>query len=389
MRARWLSGFCGVLLLTDPVFAQQSIKIGVAAPFSGSLASFGTPIFAGARTAAETINAAGGIDGRRIEIVPFDDAGHPAQAAAIAQRMAAERINFAIGHATNITSLAAADAYAAAGILQIELRAAPERPNRRPSWNLLRICGPDRERGSVLADYLRRQLNVTTVGVVHEDSAFGRAMENQLRSGLGAAGMTPVAAEEVATPENVPDAVRRVQQRGAGAIVLNLTNIAAVNFSAVRSQASNARVFIDWTTPEAFTLRDQPQPNAGGPYILQEIDQMVGSQVPAALNQWRNLGVFASNGAVLAFAAVQVITQGLARVRSEEPQRVSDWVRSGQSIPTILGDLRFTPSGEARVPRFAIYGVGPGRFRPNGTEVTCDKGCACKDGGCSNDCCPR
>ena len=62
----------GAAVLTQPVFAQQPIKIGVINPFSGPLALYGGEMTRGFELAVDQANAAGGLLGRKIEIVRGD-----------------------------------------------------------------------------------------------------------------------------------------------------------------------------------------------------------------------------------------------------------------------------------------------------------------------------
>src|ERR1700692_5110108 len=77
-----------VLAGVAPGSAQsQTIKIGVPVPLSGSSANAGTDIVNGAKLAAARINAAGGVLGKQIEIVPEDDACDAQTAVLAAQNL--------------------------------------------------------------------------------------------------------------------------------------------------------------------------------------------------------------------------------------------------------------------------------------------------------------
>ncbi|HSU04175.1 MAG TPA: ABC transporter substrate-binding protein [Acetobacteraceae bacterium] len=65
--------------------AAEPIKIGVISEFSAVL---GEPIARGAQLAADDINAKGGIDGRQVEIVAYDDHSSAADAVRAFQRLA-------------------------------------------------------------------------------------------------------------------------------------------------------------------------------------------------------------------------------------------------------------------------------------------------------------
>ncbi len=67
--------------------AADTIKIGFHAPLTGFAASDGKSALTGAELAVEQVNAAGGIDGKMLELVVYDDQAKPAQAIPIANKL--------------------------------------------------------------------------------------------------------------------------------------------------------------------------------------------------------------------------------------------------------------------------------------------------------------
>ena len=67
--------------------AQQTIKIGVIQPLTGAFAASGTYVSNGAKIAADEINAAGGVLGRKIELVVEDNKSNPTEAASVAEKL--------------------------------------------------------------------------------------------------------------------------------------------------------------------------------------------------------------------------------------------------------------------------------------------------------------
>jgi len=67
--------------------AQQTIKVGVIQPLTGAFAASGTYVSNGARIAADEINAAGGVLGRKIELVVEDNKSNPTEAASVAEKL--------------------------------------------------------------------------------------------------------------------------------------------------------------------------------------------------------------------------------------------------------------------------------------------------------------
>ncbi|MEJ2640889.1 MAG: ABC transporter substrate-binding protein [Desulfosarcinaceae bacterium] len=76
-----------VLFAIGGAWAAESIKIGFHAPQTGFAASDGKSATIGAELAVEQINAAGGVNGRMLELVVYDDGAQPAQAIPIANKL--------------------------------------------------------------------------------------------------------------------------------------------------------------------------------------------------------------------------------------------------------------------------------------------------------------
>src|SRR5699024_4134105 len=66
---------CG--LLPSPVSAEQTLRIAVIDTLSGPFAKEGDAMVRHLRFVAERLNADGGVLGKTIEIVPFDNKGSP------------------------------------------------------------------------------------------------------------------------------------------------------------------------------------------------------------------------------------------------------------------------------------------------------------------------
>lgn len=78
---------CGALVTVNSAFAAAPIKIGV---ISEAQAVAGSSIAPAAQLAADEINAKGGVDGRKIEIVVYDDHSSSAEAVRAFQRAVSE-----------------------------------------------------------------------------------------------------------------------------------------------------------------------------------------------------------------------------------------------------------------------------------------------------------
>ncbi|MGB7604103.1 MAG: ABC transporter substrate-binding protein [Lutisporaceae bacterium] len=97
-----------------------AIKIAVAAPMTGDNAEYGKGFLNAAQMKAEEWNANGGVLGRKIEIVPFDDKNSGEEAASIAQKIISDKdIVGVIGHFASGVCMVAAPTYEENKVIEI------------------------------------------------------------------------------------------------------------------------------------------------------------------------------------------------------------------------------------------------------------------------------
>ena len=81
------AGLVGAALLAGPAAAQDAIRIGVTQPLTGAFAASGNYVTQGAKIAEDQINAAGGVLGRKIQLVVEDNKSNPTEAVSTAEKL--------------------------------------------------------------------------------------------------------------------------------------------------------------------------------------------------------------------------------------------------------------------------------------------------------------
>ena len=107
MKKLLLTGVAFGLGLAFSGAANAQIKIGVAGPITGPNAAFGAQLKNGVEQAVEDINAAGGINGQKLQIVVGDDVSDPKQGVSVANKFAAEGVKWVVGHFNSGVSIPA------------------------------------------------------------------------------------------------------------------------------------------------------------------------------------------------------------------------------------------------------------------------------------------
>ncbi|NNF78490.1 MAG: ABC transporter substrate-binding protein, partial [Rhizobiales bacterium] len=106
----------GLGLMAGTALAD-TVKIGINAPLTGFAAADGKSALTGAELAVEQANAAGGIDGKMIELVVYDDQASPKESVPIAQKLIEkDGVPIAISGSYSGATRAAAGVYQEAGV---------------------------------------------------------------------------------------------------------------------------------------------------------------------------------------------------------------------------------------------------------------------------------
>ncbi|MCG5240584.1 ABC transporter substrate-binding protein [Azospirillum doebereinerae] len=158
---------------------REPLHIAVVGPLSGPDAAIGLALRKGAALRADTINAAGGVNGHPVALMPFDDENDKGKSLEIARRLAADPSVLAvIGHHPDAADSAAA-IYAGRKIPLIAprpfLRPADAAPN---PW----LFAINLDRGNetrFLANYVRNVVGEPTVAIVREDSEQAAVLAGQ------------------------------------------------------------------------------------------------------------------------------------------------------------------------------------------------------------------
>lgn len=112
MRRSWkgfwlLSLVAGLVLAVGPVWAQDTVKVGVVGPRTGPAAATGKAFEEGIKLATDYVNGKGGVLGKKLEIVFEDTAGAPDKAASGFERLATrDKVVMVLGESHSSSALA-------------------------------------------------------------------------------------------------------------------------------------------------------------------------------------------------------------------------------------------------------------------------------------------
>jgi ABC-type branched-subunit amino acid transport system substrate-binding protein len=183
--------------VTNEGITPTEIVVGSHQDLSGPIKGWGVPVSNGLKMAAEEINAAGGINGRKIKLIVEDSGYDPKRAVLASQKLIEKDKIFAmVGPMGSPTVLAAQDILFDAGVLQLfPLTAAeftfkfdPTKPQERLKFNNIL---PYVESTRAALKYMVESKKPKKVCIMHQDDEYGKSVLDGTKQELAALKMTP------------------------------------------------------------------------------------------------------------------------------------------------------------------------------------------------------
>lgn len=149
------------------------IVIGTILTTSGEYAQYGIKGLNGAMLYIDEVNANGGVNGKEIKVVSYDDKGQASEAIMLFDRLEGENISGVIGSALSGVTIALADVTSAVNMPQITPSATANNVTLNSETgevrdNIFRACFIDPFQGEKMAAYASEVLGATTAAVIYE-----------------------------------------------------------------------------------------------------------------------------------------------------------------------------------------------------------------------------
>jgi len=190
--------FCLMLVFGMTTGAMaENIRIGVASPYSGGAAGYGDNIKAGVNLKLKEINDAGGINGKKVELVWGDDVCEPKEAGMVGAKFAADKsIVAVIGHLCSSATLAAMPIYVRAGLAAISPTSTNVTIGDVGKGWFFRNCYTDDYQGQFLAsNVVPKLLGKNKVAIFYENNDYAIGLKDSFMAGAKSGGVTVTGAE--------------------------------------------------------------------------------------------------------------------------------------------------------------------------------------------------
>ena len=150
---------------------EKVVKIGFNFEETGAVASYGTSEQKGAQLAVDEINAAGGIDGKQIEVVDKDNKSETAEAASVSTNLVTQsKVAAIVGPATSGATAAAVANATQAGVPLMSPSATQDGLTKGQDFLFIGTF-QDSFQGQIISNYVSNKLNAKKVVLYTDNSS--------------------------------------------------------------------------------------------------------------------------------------------------------------------------------------------------------------------------
>ena len=228
--------------------AADPIKIGVDGPFTGGSSSMGVSMRDGVRLAVTEINKAGGVLGRKIELIERDDEAKNERGVQIAQELInKEKVTAVVGYINTGVSLASQRFFQEAKIPVMNNVATgsivTHQFDKDPDNYVFRNAAPDNIQAPMIVEEAITRRGFKKVAILADSTNYGQLGREDLEKALKAKGITPVA-EEKFNIKDVDMTAQLLKAKEAGAEV-----VLTYGIGPELAQIANGMTKLGWKVP--------------------------------------------------------------------------------------------------------------------------------------------
>jgi len=190
----------GLIVIALPA-AAQDLRIGFTPPVTGASAAEGSFQIKALKLALKEINAAGGVNGKKIDLRQVDNqSSNPGALAAIQKAVEQEKVLVLVGFVKSTQVLATSDAIKTYGIPTIIGGTNVTLTRQGNPW-LFRVRPDDSIAALAMIKYIKEDAKLTKIGILHDTDAFGAGGADLVEKYAKEQGLTIVKREKYTTKD--------------------------------------------------------------------------------------------------------------------------------------------------------------------------------------------
>jgi branched-chain amino acid transport system substrate-binding protein len=344
-------------LAKPAIAAKEPIRIGYLPALTGPSSSTGVGINRGIQLAVQEINAAGGIDGRQIELITRDTQSEPTKAVnGAAELTHGEKVSVVFGPVNSGESLAVVPLLARANVPQVHPCWVDSLTDPKKYPMCFRNAPTNQQIGSAAHRYVVDVLKRKKVAVISDTTGYGTASVNAYAPMLKAKGAEVVYQGNVdaANPDLKPELLR-MQSAGAEAIMPWSVNAGFL------SRIINTRGQMGWDVPivgqttlgsgQTKALLEKPDywakvyPNNFRNVCYAPGDKLT-DRTSAFLDRLKSAKIDMGDTLLwwiaLGYDSPRMLAEAMKNVGTE-PKEIVGYLNKLKGFPGVYGNISFTP----------------------------------------------
>ncbi len=372
--------------------AAEPIKIGLGMALTGPLAANGKAAILAMEIWAEDVNAKGGLLGRPVKLIYYDDQSNPSTVPGIYTKlMDVDKVDLVVsGYATNMIAPAMPAVMQHNMVFMGLLGLAVNSEFKYPNYFSMTATGGLDPKGSITTGFfdlaMAQSPKPKTVAIVAADAEFARNASDGARANAKAAKLDIVYDKSYPpTTTDFSPIVRAIQATNPDLVLVasypldSVGMVRAVNEIGLKTRMFGGAMVGLQTTSTKTQL---------GPLLNGIVDYdfwlpVKAMQFPGVLDFLKKYQAKSASAGVdllgyylppWAYADLQVLGEAVEGTKSLDQAKLGAYIRE-HTFKTILGDMKFGPNGELSEPRIIdiqyqhIKGNGIDQFKEMSTQV--------------------
>ena len=346
-------------------FAADTIKIGVAGPHTGDLAPYGLPSKDAAEMLAAEVNAKGGVNGKKVELLIVDDQCKPELATNVATKLVSDGANIVIGHVCSGATKAVMGIYKDAKIIAISPSATTPPLTKSGEYpNFYRTIAADDDQALLAASFATDTLKAKKIAIIHDKGDYGKGFADFSRGAIEKSGKAKVVMYEGIQPGamDYSAVIQKVRAEGADAIIFGGYHPEA---SKLLSLLGKKKIKIPFIGPDGLkgdgflkiAGKEAEGVYATGPKDVSKLPLNVKAHDDYKAKYGKEPGTFFDQ----AYAAMLAALNAIKVAGGTDYAALSKALKSSK-VDTNIGTIKFDAKGDAEGVGFAVYQVKSGVF---------------------------
>ncbi len=366
---KWFAGVAAALFLAamicGPAMAADTIKLGVAGPHSGDLASYGLPAVNAAKLVVADFNAKGGVLGKQVELVIEDDVCKPEVATSTATKLVGDGVAVVLGHICSGATKAALGIYKDSKIVVMSPSATnPDLTQSGEYPNFFRTIASDDAQARLEVDFALDTLKVKKVAVLHDKGDYGKGLAEFAKKFLEADARAKLVLYEGITPGAVDYSaiVQKIKKSGAEAVIFGGYHPEASKIVTLMRKKKMKTIFISDDGVKDDTFIKVAKKYAEGVYATGPKDVSKNPLTKEYTDKHKNEfksdpGAFYDN----AVSATIALLTAIQNAGSTDYDAIVKALNTKEA-DTPVGSIKFDERGDAIGVGFAVYQVKKGQY---------------------------